>query len=246
MNFLTTDMIMLLARGVLFTVLLTAVTTITSLVVGILMGTLRLGARPLWRRLAGIYIDLFRNIPALVLIIFWAFAVPNLFNLQHRQTLFFDNPLAEWGQWLTGLSLPYYALAVIIALTLNTSAYLAELFRAGVGTIPQEVLEAARSLGAGQTAVFWRILLPQGVRAAFPAISSRLIHNMKNTALAAFVAVPEFFQATQTAISKSFRAVEFLLIAAVVYLCLSFLFALLLNQIDNRLNHVRPNHIPAS
>ncbi len=238
MSFLTSEMVSLLARGVLFTVLLTAVTTITSFVVGVGMGTLRLSARPFWRRFAGMYIDLFRNIPALVLIIFWAFAVPNLFALDMRQSLFFDNPFADFGQWLTGLSLPYYALAVVIALTLNTSAYLAELFRAGVGTIPQEVVEAARSLGAGQTAVFWRILLPQGTRAAFPAISTRLIHNMKNTALAAFVAVPEFFQATQIAISKSFRAVEFLLIAAVVYLCLSFLFAVLLNQIDNRLNHV--------
>ena len=243
MSFLTSDMVALLARGVLFTVLLTAVTTITSLVVGIGMGTLRLSGRPFWRRFAGVYIDLFRNIPALVLIIFWAFAVPNLFNLEMRQTLFFNNPVVAWGQLVTGLSLPYYALAVVIALTLNTSAYLAELFRAGVGTIAQEVVDAARSLGAGQTAVFWRILLPQGVRAAFPAISTRLIHNMKNTALAAFVAVPEFFQATQTAISKSFRAVEFLLLAAVVYLCLSFLFAVLLNQIDNRLNHVRSNRL---
>ncbi len=245
MNYLTPEMVALLARGLLFTVLLTAVTSITSLVAGIGMGTLRLSARPFWRRLAGIYIDLFRNIPALVLIIFWAFAVPNLFDLELRQSIFFDNPLAAWGEWLTGLSLPYYALAVTIALTLNTSAYLAELFRAGVGTIPQEMVEAARSLGAGQTAVFWRILLPQGLRAAFPAISTRLIHNMKNTALAAFVAVPEFFQATQTAITRSFRAVEFLLIAAVVYLCLSFLFAWLLNKIDNRLNHVGSNHVSA-
>ena len=245
MSFLTSEMIGLLARGGGVTVILTAVTSVTSLLVGIGIGALRLSARPFAWRVASIYIDLFRNIPALVLIIFWAFAVPNLFNLELRQTLFFDNGLAALGRRLMGLSLPYYAFATVIALTLNTSAYLAELFRAGVGTIPQEVLEAARSLGAGQTAVFRRILLPQGVQAAFPAITTRLIHNMKNTALAALVAVPEFFQATQTAISRSFRAAEFLLIATVVYLCLSFLFAALLNQIDNRLNHVKSNRVSA-
>ena len=68
---------------------------------------------------------------------------------------------------------------------------------------------------------------------------------MKNTALAAFVAVPEFFQATQTAITRSFNAVEFLMIAAVVYLCLSFLLAALLNQIDNRLNYAGSDHVSA-
>jgi len=133
--------------------------------------------------------------------------------------------------------LPYYALAVTIAFTLNTSAYLAELFRAGVGTISQGVVEAARSLGASRTAVFWQILLTQGVRAAFPAISTRLIHNMKNTALAAFVAVPELFQVTQTAVTRSFRAVEFLLLAAIIYWLLSFTFAAFLQQVDRRLNH---------
>jgi ABC-type amino acid transport system permease subunit len=62
---------------------------------------------------------------------------------------------------------------------------------------------------------------------------------MKNTALAAFVAVPELFQVTQTIITRTFRAVEFLTIAAGIYLLLSFLFAAFLRQIDRRLNAIR-------
>ncbi len=76
MSFLTTEIIQLLARGVLFTVLLTAVTTISSLVVGIAIGAMRISGQPLLSRLAGIYVDIFRNIPALVLIIFWALPCP--------------------------------------------------------------------------------------------------------------------------------------------------------------------------
>jgi His/Glu/Gln/Arg/opine family amino acid ABC transporter permease subunit len=245
MSWLTPETMALLMRGLLFTILLTSLTTVFSLVVGVGVGAMRLSGRPLVNRLAGAYVDIFRNIPALVLIIFFAFAVPNLFAQPLRQRLFFDNVLIEWGRGLTGLSLPYYLVATTIALTLNTSAYLAELLRAGIGTIPQEYVDAARSLGASQQVVFWRILLPQGFRAAFPAIATRLIHNMKNTSLAAFVAVPEFFHATQASITKTFRAIEFLFLAAVMYLLLSILFAALLRQIERRLDpHLTQFDIP--
>ncbi len=236
MNWLTPATATLLLQGVIVTIMLTIITSIFSLLVGVAVGTMRLSARPFWRRVAGIYVDTFRNIPALVLIIFFAFAVPNLFPDTIRKTLFFNNILTDWVGQVTGLSLPYYALAAITALTLNSSAYIAELFRAGVGTVPQEYVDAARSLGAGQTAVFWQIILPQGFRAAFPAIETRLIHNMKNTALVSFVAVPEFFHATQGAINKSFRAVEFLLLATAVYLILSVTYTALLRRIEYWLN----------
>ena len=243
MSWLTPEVGGLLARGLVFTLLLTAVTSITSLLVGVLVGTMRLSVRPLIRRMAGVYVDLFRNIPALVLIIFFAFALPNLVPVEMRQRLFFDNSFARWGQLLTGLSLPYYMLAAIVALTLNSSAYLAELFRAGVGTIPREYAEAARSLGASQAVVFWHILLPQGVRAAFPAITTRLIHNMKNTALVSFVAVPDFFHATQTSITRTFRATELLFLAAVLYLLLSISLAAFLRWIEGRLGRPSASEI---
>lgn len=238
---LTAETVRLLADGFLLTLGLTAVTSIFSLAVGILVGTMRLSARRNLRRAAGAYVDVHRNVPALVLIIFWAFAVPNLFPQPLRRVIFFDNSVMDWLSNLTGLALPTYLLAAALALTLNTSAYIAELFRAGVGTIQRQQLDAARTLGASQGAVFWRLILPEGVRAAFPAISTRLIHNMKNTALASFVAVPEFFQATQSAITETFRAAEFLMLATAAYLTLSFSYAILLGAIERRLCR-RPPH----
>lgn len=232
MEWLAPDIGRLLVRGLLYTTVLTAVTSITSMAVGIFVGSLRVSGRRTLSTAAAVYVEIFRNIPALVLIIFFAFAVPNLFAVEQRQALFFDNNLANWAGILSGLSLPYYALSVIIALTLNTSAYLAELFRAGVGTIPRQIVDAARSLGATKGIVYRQILLPEGIRAAYPAIATRLIHNMKNTALAAIVAVPEFFHATQTAITRTFFALQFLLLAALMYLLLSALFATLLRQVE--------------
>lgn len=106
------------------------------------------------------------------------------------------------------------------------------LCRAGVGTIPRQIVDAARSLGASKHLVYRHIILPQGIRAAFPAIATRLIHNMKNTALASFVAVPEFFHATQTSITRTFFPLQFLLLAAFVYLLLLVAFAALLRRIE--------------
>jgi polar amino acid transport system permease protein len=235
-DWLAVETFRLLLQGLTLTVALTAVTSLLALASGVGVGTLRLSERRWLRWLAAAYVDIFRNVPALVLIIFWAFALPNLFPAASRRAIFFDNGLMDRLGELSGLSIPYYLLAAALALTLNTSAYLAELFRAGVGTIAQEHVDAARSLGASKWVVFVRILLPQGLRAAFPAVSTRLIHNMKNTALAAFVATPEFFHNTQTAISRSFRAVEFLSLAAVVYLGLSFSFASLLRWVEGRMD----------
>ncbi len=243
---LTADLIDLLLRGLVVTVALTIVTSAGSMVVGLVVGSFRLSDKRMLRTAGVLYVEIFRNIPALVLIIFFAFAVPNLFAPALRKELFFANPLMHWFGDRIGIPLGYYAFAVTVALTLNTGAYIAELFRAGVGAIATEHLDAARTLGASPAHIYRMILVPQGVRAAFPAISTRLIHNMKNTALAAFVAVPELFHRTQTAITLSFRAVELLLLAALLYLLLASVMASALRAVEQRLEpRTRPdNRLP--
>jgi len=235
-NWLNDEIIKIMMNGIMLTIGLTASTSLLAIILGVWIGTLKLIQRPVLRQLATIYIEIHRNIPALVLIIFWAFAFPNIFPPETRRMIFFNNTIINQISGWTGLSIPYYTLAVGLALTLNTSAYLAELFRAGVGTIQQEHIDASRTLGAPKSVLLRRIIIPQGLRAAFPAISTRLIHNMKNTALAAFVATPEFFHSIQSAISRSFRAVELLILAAIIYIGLSLIFSSLLRWIENRLN----------
>src|SRR3990172_1154020 len=229
-NWLTLDIICLLVDGLAVTVVLTLITSAAALALGLGVGWLRISASPLARGLAVVYVEIFRNVPALVAVIFWAYALPNVFDLELRQALFFDNPLVNALGRLAGLSIPYYALAAAFALTLNTSAYVAELFRAGVGTLAREHWEAARTLGASPVRAFRSVLLPHGLRAASPALVTRLVHNMKNTALASFVAVPELFKAVQTSITRSFHAVELLLLASITYWLLSFTFAWLLHR----------------
>ena len=233
-DWLTPDLLNLLLQGLLLTVVLTAVTAALALVLGVAAGTMRISGNRLAAALAVLHVETHRNLPALVLMIIWAFALPNLFPTELRRPIFFDNAFLNWLSSWSGLSLPYYTLAAGVALVLNTSAYLAELFRAGVGAIPQQHVDAARTLGASRLKLFWTVLLPQGLRTAFPAISTRLIHHLKNTALAAFVATPEFFHSAQTAITRTFLALEFLMLAAIVYLLLAFAFSGLLRWVEKQ------------
>jgi polar amino acid transport system permease protein len=220
-DWLTPDVREQLLDGVVITVWLTVLTSVGSLLLGVLAALGRSSATRWKRRLAGSFVETFRNIPALILIIFFAFAVPNVVSADRRKGIFFDNDVVDALSSVTGSPLPYYAVAAGMALTLNTSAHMAEIIRSGFGSVPASRVDAARSLGASHRAALRTVVVPHGVRVAFPAISNRLIHNMKNTSLASFVAVPELFQVIQGSITKTFRATEFLVLAALLYLLLS-------------------------
>lgn len=235
LDFLTADAVRSLAGGLAATVVLTAVTTVASAVLAAALAGTRLSAQRRLRWPAASFIEVFRNVPALIQIIFWAFALPNLFPAGARRAIFFDNGIVDGLGAVTRLPLPYYALAAAMGLTLNTAAHLAEIIRAGAGAIPVEQVDSARTLGAGSRTVFLVVALPSAIRTSFPAISTRLVHNMKNTALASFVAVPELFHEVQVSINKTFRATEYLIVAALLYLALAAVMSAVLDQIDRGL-----------
>lgn len=225
-----------LAGGLVVTVVLTLITSALSVLLAIGLAAWRLSGIPAIRRSAGAFIEVFRNVPALIQIIFWAFAVPNLVPAAARAGIFFDNPVIDGLVTITGLPVPYYAVAATIGLTLNTSAHLAEVLRAGIGAVPSERVDGARTLGADPRTVYLTVVLPTAVRTSFPAISTRLVHNMKNTALASFVAVPELFNAIQGSINKTFQATQYLTLAALLYLGLSAVMSVALDRVDRRLH----------
>ena len=236
MDWLTPEVIGMLAKGLGLTVALTIITGAFAFVLAVLVTGSRISARRRLRWTASAFVEAFRNVPALIQIIFWAFAFPNLLPIDLRRQVFFDNALMDGLRTLTGLSVPYYVLAAGLGLTLNTAAHLAEVLRSGVEAVPTQLVDGARTLGAGSRRVYRSVLLPSVIRTSFPAVSTRLIHNMKNTSLASFVAVPELFHEIQASITRTFRATEFLLLAAVMYLLLSWVMTVLLNVIDGRLH----------
>lgn len=168
------DALPLLIEGLGVTVLLGGVSIVAGMLSGLLMALLRLyGAAPL-RALARVYIDVFRSIPLLVLLVLVYYALP-----------------------FVGVRLSSFA-AAATALSLVSCAYTAEIFRAGIEAIPKGQFEAAEAIGLGFLNTLRDVLLPQALRIVTPPLTSNCINVLKDTALASVVAMPDLLkQATQ-------------------------------------------------
>ena len=164
----------LLLEGLWITILLGAVSIIAGLVTGLLMALVRLyGIAPL-RAVARIYIDVFRSIPLLVLLVLVYYALP-----------------------FVGIRLTSFA-AATTALSMVSCAYTAEIFRAGIEALPKGQFEAADAIGLGFFSSMRDVILPQAFRIVVPPLTSNCINVLKDTALASVVAMPDLLkQATQ-------------------------------------------------
>jgi len=183
-----------LVNGLGLTLLLSALTVILSLVCGTVVGLGRVYG-PQWLSVPIIfYIDSMRAIPVLVVLVWIYFALP----------------------LLTGVTLaPFWA--ALVALTFHISAYVAEIVRAGIGSIRVGQTEAGLVLGLSQAQVVRQIILPQAGVRMLPAIGSIVSITIKDTAIAAVIAVPELMQRAQTVSGQSFRPMEVYTVVMVVY-----------------------------
>ena len=185
----------LLLRGLWTTILLGAVSIVLGLVLGLVLVMLRLYGQRAVRLLAAAYINLFRALPLLVLLVLIYYALPFL-----------------------GVRLSSFA-AAATALSMVSGAYTAEIFRAGIEAVPRGQFEASAALGLRRWRVMRSVVLPQAVRIVVPPLTSNAISVLKDTALASVVAMPDLLkQATQA--QALFANPSPLIGAAVLYLLL--------------------------
>lgn len=200
----------LLLSGVKVTLLLGLVSVVAGLVLGLAVALIRLYAvRPL-QLIVVVYIDLFRSVPLLVLLILVYYALP-----------------------FVGISLSPFVSAAT-ALTIVSSAYSAEIFRAGIEAIPKGQFEAAQALGLSYRHMMSHVILPQAIRIVIPPLTNNRINVIKDTALASVVAMPDLLkQATQA------QALEAnptpLIVAALMYVALLWPLVLLAGRFEKKL-----------
>jgi len=193
------------------TVLLTVATMAIAVPCGIVVAALRLYAWTPVRAVAAAYVELFRNLP-LILVVYWAFYVL---------------PIA------TGLGLSPFATG-LAALALNVTAYNAETFRAGIGSIRRGQLEAAMALGMSRAQAVRRIVLPQAVRRILPVLASTWVSLFKDTSLVSVIAVSELAYVAMQIRAQTFRVLEMLAAMAAVYWLLGYPQAKLVDWIQRR------------
>lgn len=200
----------LLAKGVVWTLGLTAIATVIGMVVGTLCAWAR-ASGPGWLRwIVGTYVELIRNTPFIVQLFFIFFGLP-----------------------ATGLKLTP-EVASIIAMVLNLGAYATEIIRAGIEATPRGQIEAAESLALDKVQVFTRVILPPALRKVWPAMVSQIIIVMLGSAVCSQISVEELSYAANLIQSRNFRAFEAFIVATVIYLLLSVIARKLLNWLGPR------------
>jgi His/Glu/Gln/Arg/opine family amino acid ABC transporter permease subunit len=200
-----------LAAGTVTTILLTVLTMAIAVPCGIVVAALRLYAWAPVRTIAAAYVELFRNLP-LILVVYWAFYVLPI---------------------LTGLGLAPFATG-LAALALNVTAYNAETFRAGINSIRRGQFEAAMALGMSRAQALRRVVVPQALRQVLPVLASTWVSLFKDTSLVSVIAVAELAYVSMQIRSQTFRVLEMLTALAAIYWLLGYPQAKLVDWIQRR------------
>jgi len=197
-----------LVSGVKVTIELSVVSIALSFILGLFIAVMRMSTiKPiLWFSHA--YLEFFRNTPLLVQIFFWYFGsyqiLPQVAN-----------------DWLNTVNFEFAA--AVIALTIYTSAFIAEDIRSGVRSIPKEQMEAARSSGFSFLRSMQYIILPQAVRITIPPLINQFLNLTKNSSLAMTIGVAELTYQARQVESYTFKGFEAFTAATLVYLGMSII-----------------------
>ncbi|MDE1190406.1 MAG: amino acid ABC transporter permease [Pantoea sp.] len=186
-----------LGHGLLMTLVLTVLASLVSVVMGQLGCFLQLRRAWIWRAIGRLYVSLMRGTPAIVQLFVVFFTLPRL---------------GLGGQPM---------LAAVVAIGLNSGAYVAEILRVNRSLVTRGQLEAARTLGLSRALTWWYVINPQVMRASLPMLVNEFTILLKTTPLASVVALTELTYAGQIVIARTYDATQVLLLVAAGYLLIA-------------------------
>jgi len=196
--------------------LLAAISLVAGTVIGLVCGyAYRTSNRPL-RLLVSSYVEFIRNVPLLLLIFFFYFGLPAI-----------------------GIRTFDKYQSFVITLSIYAGAYLTEVFRAGLTSVPERYVEAAKAIGLRPWQTQLYVVLPLTFRIVLPSLSNNFISLFKDTSLAAAIAIPELTFTARQINANTFRVMEAWLTASVLYLAVCYLIAIALRQVEKRYSVVK-------
>lgn len=206
------EYLVLLAEGAGLSALLAIGGGLIGLLLASLLAVCRFGELPGLRHIAAAYVEFIRNTPLIVQLFFVAFGLPLLLGYQ-------------WPFWGHAL----------LALTLNFSAYFAEILRAGFASVSQGQIEAATALGLRRTVIFRKIIFPQAVATMYPSLNSQFIFLFLTTGVVAEIGVTDLTSAGLFIDSRTFRSFEVFITLTGIYIAMALSFKALLNLMHRQL-----------
>lgn len=207
------DALPLLLTGLKITIELTILAVFFGSVIGLVVALARLSKIPLLKPAAIAYTEFFRGTPLLVQLFMLYFGLPQLLG----------GPIDKF-------------LAAVVVCSLNSGAYVAEIFRAGIQSIERGQMEAARSLGMTQAQAMRYVILPQAFKRVIPPLGNEFIAMLKDTSLVSVIGLEELTRKGQLKIASSYKPFEIWFVVAIMYLvmtlCISHFFV---NRMERRL-----------
>ena len=211
-------MLEMLGKGALVSLEIFIVTMIGSLSLGLLLCFVRMSKYKILQLLAKLYISIMRGTPLML----------QLFVVYFGPYYIFDIPLSS----------SYKLTAVFIGFVLNYAAYFAEIYRAGIESIPIGQYEAAKMLGYGRVKTFYYIIMPQVIKRIIPPVANETITLVKDTSLAFTLAVAEMFTIAKQ-IAAGDRTVTAFILAAAIYYIFNLIVASAFGKLEKKLSYYR-------
>lgn len=229
--------------GIAVTVQITIISFILATMIGLFVALARISKNIIIYNLSTFYVELFRGLPLLVIILIFSFVItpafidfavqiPVLDDLVQR--LAGINPEVISTTLLRTRDIPDTT-RILFAFALTYGAFMSEVFRAGIESIGRGQTEAARSLGMTYVQAMRFVILPQAIRNVLPAMANNFVLLLKDTSLASTVAVPEISYLTRQYSSNRFRYPEGLLVLSFIYANLTILMSLGVYWLESRL-----------
>ncbi|MEB3234366.1 MAG: ABC transporter permease subunit [Cyanobacteriota bacterium] len=211
---------------------------------GTAIGIASFSSNTLLRQLARLDVELIRNIPLLLQLLFWYFVVflslpdgPGALQLPGmvlaKSGLVLGQPVLQNGSWSGAVQLSIEFMALFTGLVIYTSAFIAEVVRGGVLAVPPGQWEAARSLGLKPRQILGHIVLPQALRVILPGLNNQYISLAKNSSLAVAVGYSDLYSVAETTLNQTGRGVEVVLILLGSYLLIDLLISALMNGLNH-------------
>lgn len=208
-----------LLAGLGITLALALLSFAIAMVIGIIFGMFSVSPYKWLRWTAEIFVDVIRGIPLMLLVAFIFWGIPNFFKS------------------FTGHAMPINDfVAGTIALSLNASAYIAEIVRGGIQAVPIGQMEASRSLGISYGKTMRKIILPQATKIMLPNFVNQFVIALKDTTIVSAIGLTELFKTGEIIIARSFQSFKMYAILAVFYLVMITLLTRFAKQLEKRAN----------
>jgi len=202
--------LLFLPDGILKTFQVTVISIFFALIIGLLVGLGRISRNIVINRVCTVYVEIIRGIPLLVQIFYIYYALGKFVKISDIR-------------------------AAIIAIAICYAAYISEIFRAGIQSIPRGQMEAALALGLTRTQAIFKIILPQTVKVVLPPIGNEFIALLKDSSLVSVVAVSDLLRRGREYASTTFEYFETYTMVAIIYLIMTLFFSRLVAIMEERL-----------